>query len=33
MVTVEQMYKDFAVLADAKDKAGEVKMTMPFYTF
>lgn len=23
MVTVEQMYKDFAVLADAKDKAGE----------
>ena len=33
MVTVEQMYKDFAVLADAKDKAGEVKMPMPFYTF
>ena len=33
MVTVEQMYKDFAVLADAKDKAGEVKMPMLFYTF
>jgi len=24
MVTVEQLYKDFGVLADAKDKAGEV---------
>lgn len=25
MVTVEQLYKKFGVLADAKDKAGEVK--------
>ena len=25
MVTVEKLYKDFGVLADAKDKAGEVK--------
>ena len=24
MATVEQLYKDFGVLADAKDKAGEV---------
>ena len=24
MVSVEQLYKKFAILADAKDKAGEV---------
>ena len=24
MATIEQLYKDFGVLADAKDKAGEV---------
>ena len=24
MVTIEQLYKDYGVLADAKDKAGEV---------
>lgn len=28
MVTVEQLYKDFGVLADAKDKAGEVQQTL-----
>ena len=26
MVSVEQLYKKFAVLADAKDKAGEVSI-------
>ena len=28
MVTVEQLYKNFAILADAKDKAGEVNCHM-----
>jgi len=28
MVTVEELYQKFAVLADAKDKAGEVKYTL-----
>ena len=26
MVSVEQLYKKFAILADAKDKAGEVRI-------
>ena len=26
MASIEQLYKDFGVLADAKDKAGEVRI-------
>ena len=35
MVTVEQLYKSFGVLADAKDKAGEVGicLTIAFIRF